>query len=80
MDGALNSADVSPLLKFLAIYLVATAIIYQNIPSLFLIWSMCGLVAFNSSSLHLFSELTIITIFKYNYVHLCPTLRINAIS
>jgi len=37
MDGALNSVDVFPLLKFLAMRLVATASIYQRIPSLFLV-------------------------------------------
>jgi len=49
MDGALDSVDVSPLLKFLAMRLVATASIDKKIPSLFLIWSMCGLVIFSSS-------------------------------
>jgi len=46
--GAINSVDVSPLVKFLALRLVAIASIYQKIASLFLIWSMCGLVVFSS--------------------------------
>jgi len=37
MDDASNSVDVSPLLTFLAMRLVATANTYQMIPSLILI-------------------------------------------
>ena len=37
VSWCLNSVDVQPLLKFLAMRLVATAIIYQKIASLFLI-------------------------------------------
>jgi len=37
IDGASNSVDVFPQLKFMAMRLVATASIYQKIPNLFLI-------------------------------------------
>jgi len=36
MDGALNSVNVSLLLKFLAMRVIPTASIYQKIPSLFI--------------------------------------------
>ena len=67
-----------PLLKFLAMRLVVTPSIYQNLVVYFL---FDFVIFWLLVAVHFISELTkfelINTIFEHNYIHLSPTLRIN---